>query len=83
MKLKDILNYYNTNFSYIEFRCLYKIKGKIYDDFFGACKYINGELIPLDHDHYSLEDKYDKWETWEKDGEQYLTVWERTEVIRG
>jgi hypothetical protein len=31
---------------------------------FGACKFINGELIPLDGDTYSLDEivvRYQKW----------------------
>lgn len=50
------------------------------DMLFGACKFINGELIPLDGDNYSLDEivvRYQKWSG--GDIENGLTVVVETE----
>jgi len=63
----------NKNYTQIICRCKYEdYYGEMHDEFFGGCRYENGELIPLDGDSYSLDDLYEEWE---EDGE-YLTVWE-------
>ena len=67
----------NKNYARIEFKSKYRQNGKMFDTFFGACSYENGELIPLDGDTYSLEDRYDEYKEYKnKFGQICLTVWE-------
>ena len=82
--LKEIIKLLgNKDYKYIEFRCIYTINEEKHDEFYGACEYRNKELYPLDYDSYSLDDKFIKWEEWERYGEKCLTVWEEWEVMRG
>lgn len=66
LRLEDIIRGYD--FNYISYR-KYLPDGT--DIFIGCCKYINGELISLDGDNYSLKDNILKYEIDEDD----LTVW--------
>ena len=82
--LKEIIELLgNKDYEYIEFRCLYTVNKKTCDEFYGACKYKDKQLYPIDYDSYSLNDKFIKWKEWEKHGKKYLTVWTECEVIRG
>lgn len=56
MTLYDIVK--GKDFPEIEVR-LYEPDGT--DGLFGFCSYINGELISLDGDSYSLDEEIDKW----------------------
>ena len=68
----------NKNYKYICCRVKWTEKDVKYDEFFGACSYIDGKLIPLDGDTYSLEDLYVEWEEdKDEDDNIYLTVWEQ------
>lgn len=52
------------------------------DLFAGYCRYENGELIPLDKDTYSLNDKIIDWILTYNIGEpEFLTVWYESEWI--
>lgn len=76
----------NKSYPFIECRCKWTDPdGTKYDEFWGSCSYNNEtrELIPLDHDSYSLDDLYNEWEEWQDLEEKYfdngqicLTVWE-------
>lgn len=77
LPLRDILEKFgNRDYEYIQFRCLWRCDGCDYDEYFGCCSYKNGELIPLDGDSYSLDDKYIRAEEGEFEGGVGLTVWE-------
>lgn len=81
----------NKSYPYIEVRCKWtKHDGTRCDEFWGSCSYNNetGELIPLDHDSYSLDDLYNEWEEWQDLEEKYfdnrqicLTIWEYGEEV--
>lgn len=86
--LRNIIAETGADNCYIECRCKWTENGNEYDEFFGGFKYINGELIPLDHDSYSLDDLYNEWEyhkvTMEdSDLTGVLTVWEHGEYEDG
>lgn len=66
LRLKDIVQNYDYN--YIAYRAFLSDGTDI---FIGACKYINGELISLDGDTYSLDDPILKYDI---DGNE-LEVW--------
>lgn len=68
LKLIDIVRGYD--FNYISFR---KFAPDGSDYFAGACKYINGELISLDGDNYSLDCPILKYDIEENNKE--LEVW--------
>lgn len=83
--LKEIINNLgNKNYNIIECRCKWiDDNGQEQDNLFGYCAYIDGVLIPLDGDSYSLDDLYIEWEEVMDDEEKYtdngglvLTVWE-------
>ena len=81
--LKKIIEYLgNKNYYYIECRCKWiDFNGCEKDDFFGACSYKDGTLIPLDGDSYSLDDLYVEWEeVMDDEGNYSLTVWECGEL---
>ena len=67
----------NKNYDFIECRCKWiDANGCERDEYFGACSYVDGSLIPLDGDSYSLDDLYIQWkESINKNG-FVLTVWE-------
>ena len=67
LRLGDIIH--GHDFERIEYR-IYLPKGG--DMFVGACKYENGELIALDGDIYSLNDRVLKYHLY---SENKLTVW--------
>ena len=70
----------NKSYDYIEFRSRWSDKyDEQYDEFWGACSYNSDteELIPLDHDSYSLDDLYNEYEEWRKNDKLCLTIWER------
>lgn len=77
----------NKNYDYIEYRVLWendKICDGIQDDFTGACKAENGEIIPLDGDYYSPNMEIKKYEEWKNDdGKPCLTVWELVDMLTG
>lgn len=72
MKLKDIVA--GKEYPYIECRAVFTHNNEEFDEFFGACSYMNGELKPLDGDTYSLEDEYFKHEEWVSDKDCYDEV---------
>lgn len=76
ISLREILkNKYNDrDFETIMCRCLWELDDEERDDLIGYCSYIDGELIPLDGDSYSLEDLYIKDEYDEEDN--MLIIWE-------
>lgn len=49
---------------------------RFYDSLIGYCVYSNGELIPEDHDSYSIDAKIEKYVAEECEGQEYLIVWE-------
>ena len=52
----------NKNYDFIECRCKWiDANGCERDEYFGACSYVDGSLIPLDGDSYSLDDLYIQW----------------------
>ena len=61
MKLRDILKLDNKKLVdtvVIEYRTFYKDK----DILAGYAEFNRGQLRSLDHDSYSLDDEFDKWE---------------------
>lgn len=72
MKLKDILQEYNRDFSVIEYRAIISIDSDDVDGLLGFCCYKNGEVITLDNDTYSEDDKIIKHELYKDD---WLVVW--------
>lgn len=86
--LREILDTFdNADIPFIEFRCKWYDESPngermLNDEFFGACEYKNGELISLDHDTYSLDDRYNEYEEFEyHEGGRGVTVWEWGETI--
>lgn len=78
----------NKDYPYVEFRCKWEDNGEKFDEFFGACAYTVGSLVPLDGDTYSLDDLYAEWEEWvdieemvSDNGALCLTVWESGVVV--
>lgn len=60
--VRDIVQ--DENYDCIEWRVTAPEHWDEPDMFFGGCKFINGELIPLDGDTYSLDEivvRYQKW----------------------
>ena len=72
----------NKNYECISVRCKWTDKGQDYDEYCGDCKYIDGKLIPLDGDSYSIEDLYFEWEEKEENGVNRLVVWEKGVVVK-
>jgi hypothetical protein len=75
MKLRDILKLDNKKLAdtvVIEYRTFYNNQDILY----GYAEFNRGQLRPLDHDSYSLDDEFDKWEF---NSAEYpndsLTVW--------
>lgn len=67
LRLEDIVHGYD--FERIEYRMFLKDGS---DTVVGNCKYVNGELISLDGDSYSLKDRVLKYEI-KKNG--LLVIW--------
>lgn len=90
-KLKDIVT--GKQYPYIECRCIYEENNETKDESFGACAYMDGKLVSLDGDFYSLEDIYEKWNEFTMDtsltaggvvypaGTLFLAVWMEFEVL--
>lgn len=75
MKLKDILK--GKNYKYIEYYVILPqtLGGEIV--FSGLCRYMNGELISLDGDTYSLEDELIRYEVHRgEDGREILCIYQ-------
>ena len=67
----------NKNYDFIECRCKWiDANGCERDEYFGACSYVDGSLIPLDGDSYSLDDLYVQWKESVNINGFVLTVWE-------
>lgn len=76
MQLKDELK--GKNNVEIEYRYNIIVGNEIWDELFGFCHFIDGELISEDGDDYSLNDKVSAFR-WESNN--YLTVWIPVETI--
>lgn len=80
MTIKEILK--GKDCEFVEVRKIYEGDGLREDVFTGAFKVVGGEIIPLDHDTYSLAEEYDGYTFWgDGDGKTFndvnirLTVW--------
>lgn len=78
MTLGKLLKELNRDFNKIEYRTIRYLFGRDIDILHGFCKYINGELISLDGDYYSLNDVIVKYEIYRDD---WLVVWYESEWI--
>lgn len=77
MRLKHIL----TKPALIEYRTNAPFGESV---FIGECRYDGSQLIPLDHDIYSLEDEISHYEISETDdGLQLITVYYESEWTKG
>ena len=73
MIVKDLIK--NKDYDYISWRVTAPPKWDEPDMFFGACKSVNGELIPLDGDNYYEDEVVVRYEEWSDDEiENGLTV---------
>lgn len=73
MIVKDLIQ--NKDYDYISWRVTAPPKYGEPDMFFGACKSVNGKLIPLDGDTYSEDEVVISYREWSKDDiENGLTV---------
>lgn len=70
MTVKDLIK--NKDYDYISWRVTLPEKYGGGDTFFGACKSVGGELIPLDGDIYDEETEVLKYEEW-SDPEEGIT----------
>lgn len=73
MTVKDLIK--NKDYDYISWRVVAPDWFDESDVFIGACKSINGELIPLDGDSYSEHEEVIQFEEWSNERiENGLTV---------
>ena len=66
MIVKDLIQ--NKDYDYISWRVTSPPNWIKPDMFFGVCKSVNGELIPLDGDNYCEDEVVVRYEEW-SDGE--------------
>lgn len=84
MPLREIIRLLgNKSYSFIECRCKWHDGKTDYDEFFGACKYEDGILTPLDGDTYSLDYVYSEWkeDIDTNTGKASLILWEYGEAL--
>lgn len=73
MTVKELIQ--NKDYDYISWRITAPKWWDEPDMFFGACKSINGELIPFDRDSYSEDEVVVRYEEWSSDDfENGLTI---------
>ena len=81
MTLNDVLNEYGKDKNVvINWRVTTPLK--YYDpagEFFGYCEWKDGKLNSLDGDDYSLDAEIVSWDTYEVDGEEFISVIEAVE----
>lgn len=65
MTVKDLIK--NKDYDYISWRVTTPPEWGEPDMFFGACKSVNGELIPLDGDNYYEDEVVVGYEEWSDD----------------
>lgn len=72
MTIGELLDKCQRDFEVIEFRHVISIDSDDVDVLYGFCSYHNGELISLDNDSYSIEDKIKKYILYK---DNWLVIW--------